>query len=573
MDYSDPYLTQQLIAYIGNKRRLLPFLGDVFKELASETGAGSVPLRFCDPFAGSGSVSRLAKLLGFSVRANDWELYSYLINTAHICISPSQADRLFKQEGGLVPAVEELNHYGRAEAMTGQYEPYISRYYAPDETETADYRKERLFYTHENAVFIDRIRYRIDELYPEPVEGSEDFYKKALLVSPLLYQAATHANTNGVFKACHKGFGGHGKDALTRIMASMELRVPLLVTGAAGASFSVSRQDASDCAASEVWDICYLDPPYNQHQYGSNYFMLNTIAAWDRPEVSMERHPDGTLMHKAGIRPDWVETRSPFCYGKTAEQALRRLLEKTDSRYFVLSYNTEGIIPFDALCSILSDFGSLQIFCSDYVIYRGGKQSLGRNNRNVEYQLVVNTSKKYHSSDLDSIKEFLIVKKIITAMNESFNPERLKEKFTVDADSAVLLSDTVQVLKCSTYKQFRFKEVPSASQLLGCGREAILEISGALDYCRCRDKKEEADVLLSLIEAAQAEGSDSSEIKKLWKLLLATVRKFAFRKYREDFEYYLDRMSELSENFPENRKMLNEELSSLRHVAGLRFSR
>ena len=25
-------------------------------------------------------------------------------------------------------------------------------------------------------------------------------------------------------------------------------------------------------------DLIYLDPPYNQHPYGSNYFMLNTIA-------------------------------------------------------------------------------------------------------------------------------------------------------------------------------------------------------------------------------------------------------------------------------------------------------
>ena len=24
-------------------------------------------------------------------------------------------------------------------------------------------------------------------------------------------------------------------------------------------------------------DLVYLDPPYNQHPYGSNYFMLNTI--------------------------------------------------------------------------------------------------------------------------------------------------------------------------------------------------------------------------------------------------------------------------------------------------------
>jgi adenine-specific DNA-methyltransferase len=36
---------------------------------------------------------------------------------------------------------------------------------------------------------------------------------------PLLYGAATHVNTSGVFKACHKGFGGHGRDAQVRLQA------------------------------------------------------------------------------------------------------------------------------------------------------------------------------------------------------------------------------------------------------------------------------------------------------------------------------------------------------------------
>ncbi len=39
-----------------------------------------------------------------------------------------------------------------------------------------------------------------------------------ILLSILIYEAATHTNTSGVFKAFHKGFGGHGKDALQRIL-------------------------------------------------------------------------------------------------------------------------------------------------------------------------------------------------------------------------------------------------------------------------------------------------------------------------------------------------------------------
>lgn len=30
-------------------------------------------------------------------------------------------------------------------------------------------------------------------------------------------------------------------------------------------------------------DLAYIDPPYNQHPYGSNYFMLNLIVKYQRP--------------------------------------------------------------------------------------------------------------------------------------------------------------------------------------------------------------------------------------------------------------------------------------------------
>ena len=30
-------------------------------------------------------------------------------------------------------------------------------------------------------------------------------------------------------------------------------------------------------------DLAYLDPPYNQHRYDSNYHVWETIVAWDAP--------------------------------------------------------------------------------------------------------------------------------------------------------------------------------------------------------------------------------------------------------------------------------------------------
>ena len=88
MDPAGAYLSDQLIAYIGNKRALLPFLRGVFSALPLDPSRSS----FLDPFAGSGSVSRLARTMGFRVAANDWEPYSLVINICHLRLRPSDLD-------------------------------------------------------------------------------------------------------------------------------------------------------------------------------------------------------------------------------------------------------------------------------------------------------------------------------------------------------------------------------------------------------------------------------------------------------------------------------------------------
>jgi len=214
-----PYLQDQLIAYIGNKRSLQPFLAGVFSRLARP---GAV---FLDPFAGSGAVARLARYLGYRVQANDWEPYAYVLNYAYLCVGKGEVEGLFRALGGLQGLLAELNTLPDP-PPEGQY---ITRHYAPRNTEQADYHTERLFYTRENALRIDALRNRLEELYPGFEPEGRGRKEKYLLLASLLYGAATHVNTSGVFKACHKGFGGHGRDALGRILAPIRLQAPELL--------------------------------------------------------------------------------------------------------------------------------------------------------------------------------------------------------------------------------------------------------------------------------------------------------------------------------------------------------
>ena len=591
-----PYLTKQLIAYIGNKRSLQPLLYRVFTRLASECGSGGHHGRagrhgndskhapvFLDPFAGSGSVSRLARYLGYRVLANDWEYYAYVLNFAHLCVGERQARGLFRTHGGPAGILAELNALGEpAEA-----DRYVSRYYAPARTENADYRRERLFYTRENALIIDAVRSRIQALYPGAIgtdsaghrlasvspgdaEGAAALKEKMLLLASLLYQCATHTNTSGVFKACHKGFGGHSRDALGRIMAGIQLQMPVLIDRAEQAE--VRCEDALQFVRSRTADLCYLDPPYNQHQYGSNYHLLNTIALWDKPEVGNELRADGRLKYKAGIRRDWIRTRSQFCYRRSAPEAFRRLLEAIDARRIVLSYNTEGIIPFDELVELMSSQGRVELHGNEYVKYRGGKQSLSRRVHNLEFVLVLDRSRRTSRADRDRLKRAVLAGRLAVVMKRSFYPDKVRRLFSVPEGDCLPIELAGRAVQLPMPHLYRFCPEAaaivqaSASEHTAGQLQLLIE---KLEACELTDRQQEIRVLLGILANGRQQGSDRETLQKR---ILWLLRKFAHRKYRESFENTLSELRSFGRQNPQRFALLIRGLEEVEALARVRFA-
>lgn len=98
--------------------------------------------------------------------------------------------------------------------------------------------------------------------------------------------------------------------------------------------FEVVQKDANLLAKElENIDVAYLDPPYNQHPYSSNYFMLNLIANYQRPDE---------ISKISGIPRDW--NRSIFNKEKQAEDALFELINDLKAKIILLSYNCEGFV-------------------------------------------------------------------------------------------------------------------------------------------------------------------------------------------------------------------------------------
>ena len=490
MDFKNDYLTEQIIAYIGNKRKLLTL---IYKAIESTDLKIQPGLKFFDVFSGSGVVSRFAKTLNFEVFANDWEYYSYIINSCYLGINKSDIDNIFGSYDNYINELNKINNLPEPK----NNETYIAKYYAPKEFDInkVNYKKERLFYTRENALNIDKIRNYIEKEYPLEKKTELNLKKRNLLLSELIYEAATHNNTSGVFKACHKEFGGHGKDALKRILGEIKLKPAILFDS--DYPIHIFQEDANELVKKmQKVDIAYLDPPYNQHQYGSNYHMLNTIAKWDHIPAELILNEKGELKEKAAIRHDWINTKSKYCYKDEATQAFEKLIKNLKAKYILISYSTDGIIPFVEMQRICMNKGIVSIVTNEYTTYRGGKQSNKRNNTNIEFILIINTSKKADantSQDLDSI---FIRKKITLIFKQKYSEERIKKIANKKNNNSFQININNKTIKIPTEDFFTINIPDSINEL---NTDELKQLYEKLESCICLTKEEQLNEIFNNI--------------------------------------------------------------------------
>jgi adenine-specific DNA-methyltransferase len=125
----------------------------------------------------------------------------------------------------------------------------------------------------------------------------------------------------------------------------------------------VLQQDAN-AAAKEVQglDLAYLDPPYNQHPYGSNYFMLNLLVRYERPQE---------VSRVSGIPTDW--RRSEYNQRSRSLPLLRELIESLDAAFLLISFNNEGFIAPEAMREMLCDIGAVEVLETRYNAFRGSR--------------------------------------------------------------------------------------------------------------------------------------------------------------------------------------------------------
>jgi adenine-specific DNA-methyltransferase len=358
------FVYQTMLTCIGNKRKLVSNIRSIFDDI--RILLSKEKLNIVDGFAGSSVVSRELTYISENLYTNDMELYSYLMAYCYL-VNPSDIQK--EKISNHIKIMNEIAERGP------YYEGIICKLYAPKDSKNIQ-EGERCFYTRENALIIDTLRKYISEKVEEDITN--------YCIVPLLNKASINTNTAGVFKGFYKKdnigwFGGKGEYALSRITKPIRLDIPIWNCSSYNAFPSNKDINLLVDELPDNIDVMYLDPPYNQHPYGSNYFMLNVIAKNVEPiEIS----------NVSGIPTNW--NKSNYNKHTTALESMSKLLSDglKKSKYILISYNNEGIIT-DNDWKILFEPYNVKKYEINYDTYKGSRNLKDRSDKVIEIMYLV----------------------------------------------------------------------------------------------------------------------------------------------------------------------------------------
>lgn len=332
--------------FIGGKSLLIPAILETIDKKTEKVTSVS------DLFSGSGVVTRELKRAGYNTISNDLMYFSYVLlrGTTELQRTP---EFLKLKKIGINDPINYLNHLSLDMTSYQEDTLFIYNNYSP--------RGNRMYFMEKNAIKIDIIRKKIEEWKNEGlISEDEYFYLLAVLLKAVPYIS----NIAGVYGAFLKFWDDRAKNDL--LLEDLEI-ISKETTN------TTYNTDANELAKEVKTDLAYLDPPYNQRQYLPNYHVLETIAKYDNPEVK----------GVTGLR-DYSDQKSDYCRKADVYDAFNHLIDIIDSRYILLSYNTEGLLAHEEILEVLGRYGKQETLDFKYIDYQRYKNAHTNKNKNLK---------------------------------------------------------------------------------------------------------------------------------------------------------------------------------------------
>jgi len=185
---------------------------------------------------------------------------------------------------------------------------------------THTYAHEARYLHPVNAARLEAMREAIRRLDPEP--------ELAAILLVALLQAADRVDSTAGHQMSFM------RDWAPRALKPLELRLPELLPRPASGPCSALCLDAVELAPMVECDVVYLDPPYDQHAYLSNYHLWETLVRWDQPET----------YGRAQKRVDCRTRRSAFNNRTGIGPAFAQLVNGLRAPTLIASFGAEGFL-------------------------------------------------------------------------------------------------------------------------------------------------------------------------------------------------------------------------------------
>ncbi len=325
-----------MIKYLGSKKKLLSNIVNIIKEEKSES--------VLDLFSGTSRVGHILQNNNISVISNDHNKYAHCLATTYVQANPNDYIQIIPD------IIKDLNN------ING-YEGWFSDLYS----------NKTMFFHSKNAIKIQAIRDKIENEF-------ENGELKEILICSLIDAADKVDSTCGMQMSYLKSYAKRAYD-------EMVMKIPDMSKGSGKAIM----MDAEEAAKIET-DLAYIDPPYNQHSYLSNYHIWETICLWDNPQTYGKIHK----------RID-IKTRKSLFNGKNSiKSSFENLINNLSAQKCLISFNNEGYLSYENIIEVINKkFNKIEIYEIPYKRYIGAKigiynpkgEKVGKVNKteNIEY--------------------------------------------------------------------------------------------------------------------------------------------------------------------------------------------
>lgn len=301
--------------YLGCKDNILPAI----HALLVDKGLIGRRYRFFDAFCGTGTVANSLKDY-FSIIINDSMQWSVTYSLGRIIGRTCSFEKL-----GFDPFVYFEKDFKTAKG-------FFYKNYSPGGS-------DRMYFTAENAGRIDYVRSTVDCWRQENRISDEEY---AYLIYSLIEGVSSVSNTAGVYGAFLKHWDPRAYNKL-QLHPITETLFDKLNTNV---EVETHCSKIEDIISDVECDILYLDPPYTQNQYGTQYHLLETLVLNDEPPISKI----------TGSRPV-TPMKSFWSVDSYAHSLFDLVLAKTKAKYILLSYNNDGFMSKEYIEATLKRYG------------------------------------------------------------------------------------------------------------------------------------------------------------------------------------------------------------------------